>query len=285
MKKTDNLTSKRVLVTGATGFVGRHLIPLLLREKYSVTVTTRDKKKAASFPWHKNVECIQLDLNDETSALQIDNFSSVIHLAWEGLPKYESEFHIKKNLPNNYNFLHQIIRRGVNHILISGSCSEYGMQSGQIKSSAPCYPITRYAFAKNALHNQLRELQQHYNFRLQWARLFYMFGQGQNKNSIIPQLDKAIDTGKEIFNMSEGNQLRDYLPVEEVAEQLLYLFEKKLDGAFNICSGQPISVKKLVENHISKRKSSIKINLGYYPYLDHEPMEFWGKKDISFLEK
>ena len=81
--------------------------------------------------------------------------------------------------------------------------------------------------------------------------------------------------------MSQGEQLRDYLAIEEVANQLFVLFESQKNGAFNVCSGEPISIRSLVESHIEKRGSQIEINAGYYPYLDYEPMEFWGEKDIS----
>ena len=117
---------------------------------------------------------------------------------------------------------------------------------------------------------------------MKWARLFYIYGEGgERNNSILKQLDKAIDDGDKTFNMSQGEQLRDYLAIEEVANQLFVLFESQKNGAFNVCSGEPISIRRLVESHIEKRGSQIEINAGYYPYLDYEPMEFWGEKDIS----
>ena len=90
-------------------------------------------------------------------------------------------------------------------------------------------------------------------------------------------LDRAIDRGDESFNMSGGEQLRDYLPVAEVAARLVTLVEHSdLSGTINICSGTPISVRRLVENRIAERNANITLNLGHYPYPDYEPMEFWG---------
>ena len=104
-----------------------------------------------------------------------------------------------------------------------------------------------------------------------------MYGEGQNPNSLLPLLDKAIDRGDAVFNMSGGEQLRDYLPVTGVTERLVRLMEHpELSGIVNICNGVPISVRHLVENRIDERGANIKINLGHYPYPDYEPMAFWG---------
>jgi dTDP-6-deoxy-L-talose 4-dehydrogenase (NAD+) len=107
-----------------------------------------------------------------------------------------------------------------------------------------------------------------------------MYGKGQNQKSILAQLDNAINNKDAIFNMSGGEQLRDYLPVEAVAEQIFCLFESNKSGVSNVCSGNPISIRRLVEERIKERNSAITINLGRYPYLEYEPLAFWGVRDI-----
>jgi dTDP-6-deoxy-L-talose 4-dehydrogenase (NAD+) len=80
--------------------------------------------------------------------------------------------------------------------------------------------------------------------------------------------------------MSGGEQLRDYLPVEDVANHIVNLVEHgELDGIYNSCSGDPISVRRLVERRIREKGSNIELNLGHYPYPDYEPMAFWGGTD------
>ena len=91
------------------------------------------------------------------------------------------------------------------------------------------------------------------------------------------QLDRALEKGETVFNMSGGEQLRDYLPVEKVAEYLVKIaIQNQVSGLINCCSGSPISIRKLVENYLEKKQKSIHLNLGYYPYPDYEPMAFWG---------
>ncbi|PTW45709.1 NAD-dependent epimerase/dehydratase family protein [Rhodovulum kholense] len=275
-------TPKKVIITGASGAIGQNLVPIMLSNGYEVQAVTRDLENARNLKWFKDVNFVQMDINQTSDGLDVNSETGIIHLAWQGLPNYKSEFHIGSNLPSNYNFLKALIERGARHVLVSGTCAEYGMQCGKIKSSAPTHPNTQYAYAKDSLHKQLRFLQQQHDFILKWARIFYIYDQvGRRTNSIISQLNKAIDSKEEDFNMSGGEQLRDYLTVEEVAQQLFYLFEDYHDGAFNICSGEPISIRRLVENHIKKRKSNIRINLGFYPYPDYEPMAFWGERDVS----
>ncbi len=141
----------------------------------------------------------------------------------------------------------------------------------------PTHPANPYALAKDTLRKFMEELKHQHTFTLQWARLFYMYGPGQNPNSLLAQLDRAIDNGEPVFNMSCGEQLRDYLPVEVVASRLVALLEHpQYNGVVNICSGEPISVRRLVEQHHARRGADIQLNLGHYPYPDYEPLAFWG---------
>jgi nucleoside-diphosphate-sugar epimerase len=104
-----------------------------------------------------------------------------------------------------------------------------------------------------------------------------MYGAGQSKKSLIPQLEKAIENGDEVFNMSRGDQLRDYLPVEKVAEIIVKCaLQDSVQGILNCSSNRPISVLDLVKKHLKKKHKNIKLNTGYYSYPDYEPFHFWG---------
>jgi dTDP-6-deoxy-L-talose 4-dehydrogenase (NAD+) len=162
-------------------------------------------------------------------------------------------------------------------VLVTGTCFEYGLASGALAEQLPTAPVSAYALAKDTLRKMLQALQASEQFTLQWARLFYMHGPGQNANSLLSQLDRAIDAGAGHFDMSGGEQLRDYLPVQAVALRLAALLgQPACEGVVNVCSGEPISVRRLVEQHIAARGSAIQPRLGVYPYPDIEPMAFWG---------
>jgi dTDP-6-deoxy-L-talose 4-dehydrogenase (NAD+) len=205
----------------------------------------------------------------------------IIHLSWQGLPNYKELFHFEKNLPNNYYFLKNMVESGCKKVVVIGTCFEYGMQSGLLKEDLETKPDNPYALAKDTLRKYLEQLQKQVDFNLKWIRLFYIYGKGQNPNSILSQLEVALENGEKVFNMSGGEQLRDYLPVKKVAEYIVKIsLQDKINGIINCCSGKSISIRKLVENYLTKNNKSIELNLGYYPYSDYEPMAFWGDDEL-----
>jgi nucleoside-diphosphate-sugar epimerase len=276
----------KILVTGATGFVGRHVIPFLLKQGHAVTAVARNAAKAQGFTWYQVTRFIAGDIHNSGDDLvdMIGWQDAVLHFAWPGLPHYKDLLHFEENLPAAYRFLKLLVENGAKHLLVTGTCLEYGMQERCLSEEMLANPSNPYALAKDTLRKFLEELKKVHSFKLQWARLFYMYGPGQNPNSLIAQLDQALAAGERVFNMSGGEQLRDYLPVEETARRLVMLLEHpECEGIVNICSGSPISVLRLVEKHVEERKAQIKLNLGYYPYPDYEPMAFWGSTE-KFLK-
>ena len=268
----------KILLTGGTGFVGNYVIRELINHNHLVTCIYRNKKKLELFSWKDKVELINADIYEDISYLKnINNPDALIHLAWSGLPNYQSDHHTKLNLPGDIKFLKRILNKGIKQILVTGTCFEFGKQYGPLSPNMPTYPDNPYAVAKDELRKWLQAFNHQNDFILQWVRLFYMYGIGQNYNSIISQLDRAIDNKENIFNMSGGEQLRDYLKITEVAKRLVNLIENpNINGIQHCCNGEPISIRRLVEEHIKKRNSSIKVNLGYYPYPEYEAMAFWG---------
>jgi len=270
---------KKILVTGATGFIGNYVVSELLKKGHEVIATSRNTAKVELFEWYPQVSYIQCDLNN----MKDDFFhffqqpDLLIHLAWEGLPNYKGLFHLEENLFSNYRFIKNIVTHGLKYLVVTGTCFEYGMQKGALREDLETKPDNPYGLAKDCLRKFLEQLQKKIDFDLKWIRLFYTYGEGQNPNAILAQLDKALDDGKDNFNMSGGKQLRDYLPVEKVAEYIVKIaMQNKVHGIINCCSGIPISIRKLVENYLKEKQKNIHLNLGYYPYPDYEPMAFWG---------
>jgi nucleoside-diphosphate-sugar epimerase len=270
----------KILVTGATGFVGRHVVSTLLGRGHSVVVVARNAEKARSLSWFTQVEFISCDLHrDFRPALSGGSQpAALIHLAWPGLPNYHDFFHLGRNLPADLAFLEAAVDAGLSQIMVAGTCLEYGMQYGPLTEQSGTTPTTAYGLAKDALRKSLEFLQQQKPFTLQWMRLFYMYGDGQNPNSLLAQLDRAIDEDAPSFNMSAGDQLRDYLPINAVAANFALAIENPLTcgGVINCCSGTPISVLDLVLQHRRSRSSAIELRRGHFPYPDYEPMAFWG---------
>lgn len=269
----------KVAVTGATGFIGRHALSELARHPVEVVAVVRDLATAKlGVPV---ADIVQMDIESPPfdAYERMGRPDVLIHLAWGGLPNYRSLHHFEQQLPLQYRFLSSLVRSGLSGLVVTGTCFEYGMQSGQLSEAMDTRPANPYGFAKDTLRRQLDFLRRSQPFALTWARLFYMYGDGQSENSLLPQLTKAVGRGDDVFNMSGGEQLRDYLSASEVAKNLVILALNKADiGSVNICSGKPISIRKLVERWIDENGWEIKLNLGYYPYPDYEPLAFWGDR-------
>jgi len=273
----------KVAVTGASGFIGRHVLAEL--SKHAVDVVAVTRKNAHLQDLCDVVQVVELDVANPGP----DDFEKLgrpdvlIHLAWDGLPNYKSLHHYETELPRQYQFLKSLIEGGLPSLLVTGTCFEYGMQSGALSVKMPTMPNNPYGYAKDALRQQLAYLRMEKEFTLTWARLFYMYGDGQPASSLYPKLREAVSRGDKTFDMSGGEQLRDYLPVTEVARKIVQLALNGNDVPIvNICSGKPISVRKLVEQWVRDNHWDVQLNLARYPYPDYEPMAFWG--EVSPLE-
>lgn len=272
---------KKILVTGATGFIGNHVVAGLVEKGYDVTATSSSVSKAELMQWYPHVKYIAFNLAGFDDTIDYyDHFGSpdiLIHLAWEGLPNYKESFHTEINLPRHYAFLSNLVRNGLADITITGTCFEYGMKEGMLAETMECEPANPYAIAKNELRKQVEALAKDKGIVFKWVRLFYMYGEGQSPKSLISQLDKALEANETVFNMSGGEQVRDFLPVEEVAAGITRVAtQDKVTGIINCCSGKPVRVKQFVSDYLQKKGKTIQLNLGYYPYPDYEPMSFWG---------
>ena len=271
------MSKLKIAVVGATGFIGRHVVTELLKYDVDIVATYYSSKSKLISP--SKVHWLNFDIGKSSDNIfsELGKPDVLIHLTWSGLPNYNSPHHYETELPNQYDFLRKMILGGLKSVVIAGTCFEYGMQSGPLSADMETEPNNSYGFAKDVLRKQLEYLQLKYEFKITWARLFYMYGEGQSEASLLPQLCKAVKERRNSFKMSGGEQLRDYLPVTEVAKQLVLLAQQpKNIGVVNVCSGEPKSVRCLVEQWIEENNWNIELELGYYAYPDYEPMAFWG---------
>lgn len=269
----------KIAVTGATGFVGRHVVAALLDRGVAPALLGRDFSDTPA-AW-KDLPMVGADIGNGAVGLfeRLGRPDVLIHLAWSGLPAYRSSHHFETTLPDQYRFLKCLVEDGLPSLVVTGTCFEYGDRAGALDEAMDPQPTNPYGYAKDALRRQLQYLQSDQPFSLTWARLFYMYGEGQGPNSLVSMLARAVDAGDADFPMSGGEQLRDYLPVAVVADALVRLALTDRDhGVVNVCSGRPIAVRTFVEQWLAERGASMRLGLGHYPYPDYEPMAFWGDR-------
>ena len=189
---------------------------------------------------------MKVDINDKTTwkNLKINKGDKLIFLSWQNLPNYRDDFHILENLHKSINFLKEIAKTDISTVVCAGTCFEYGLQSGCLEESLKTDPINNYAIAKDTLRRVISNYFAKENINLSWLRIFYPYGENQNQNSLIPLLDKAIKNKEKKFNISQGDQIRDFIEIEEVAKVFLKCAENDVNQIINVGSGNPCFYKR-----------------------------------------
>jgi nucleoside-diphosphate-sugar epimerase len=269
-----------VLVTGATGFIGKPVVLKLLADPaIDVVLATRDPDALhRRFP-AAQCETLCLDILDPRSWSELDlsRYSRLLHLAWGALHDFNCIDHMTVHLPCHLAFLHKALAEGIGSLTVAGSCLEYGLRDGCLNEDVPTAPVTQYGLAKDSLRRSLELVRAERPFALKWIRVFYLYGPGQQPKSLLAQLDAAISRGERRFDMSQGTQLRDYLPVEEAADQIVKIFRHPtFEGIVNCASGEPISVRQLVEARLEERGATMELRVGMFSYPKYEPFGFWA---------
>ncbi|MGX2982256.1 NAD-dependent epimerase/dehydratase family protein [Helicobacter sp. 23-1045] len=265
---------KAILLTGATGFIGKQVLKYLLSQNHHIIAPTRNPSKLKSFQNHRNLEIIKHNIYTQDLNVKCD---ILVHLAWSGMDNVRDFSHIETNFMRSLAFLKNALKCGVRQIAVAGSCFEYGTHWGKVSEHFIPNPQTSYGIAKVFLQKALCELQKTYDFRLKWLRIFYLYGEGQNPHSLIPQLQSAINAGQMSFDMSGGEQMRDYLDIQIAAKYIANIaLNDAFDGVCNICSGAPISIRNLLERYLRDTNQKIHLNFGFYPYPNYEPLAYFG---------
>jgi len=238
----------RVLITGGTGFVGQAVLRVLKARGDDVVCITRAGSAERLEGAGQIVETPDLFAQD--AAWWAGNFDTVdmaIHLAWYAEPgKYLTSSRNLDCLSGTLAMAQGAALAGLRRFVGVGTCFEYDLSVGYLATDTPLDPLTPYAAAKAAAFLTLNQYLPQNDVEFLWARLFYLYGAGEDARRLVPYLHQQMRAG-EVAELTSGTQLRDFMDVDAAAALLVADAFSDRTGASNIASGQGITVRQLAE--------------------------------------
>ena len=270
----------KVAITGATGFIGRHVRKFLEQTEHEIVLGVRDRKKVTQLSSNETIAEIQMSEEGLNWFEILGKPDAVLHLAWGGLPNYMDTYHLDVELPMQLRFLRTLLDTGLEKLVVTGTCFEYGASNGATSENQITLPTTSYGTAKDSLRKELVALQAKQNFKLTWARIFYPYGEGQSEYALLSQLKNSVIAGHGEFEVKSGHRILDFINVQKVAEILLKLVEHKDGvGIVNVGTGVSMSVESFVKEQIAINAWDISLKILLGNVREYEPKAFWACTD------
>ena len=277
----------RVLVTGATGFLGSHVTRALVARGADVTALVR----RGSDPWRvadvlPRLELVSADLAEsEASARALQDAAAevVCDLAWHGVGNrfHQDPSQVSANLKAHLDLLATAARAGCRRWIGLGTQAEYGPQSARIDERCPPVPTTLYGAVKLSVSLLGRQLAAQAGMEFVWLRLFSSYGPMDDPGWLIPSVTLRL-LGRERPDLTAGTQKWDYLFVEDAAGAVVEAATAPtLDGVFNLGSGRGVAVRDIVEAIRDLIDPALPLGFGAIPYGPHQIMHL--EADITRL--
>jgi nucleoside-diphosphate-sugar epimerase len=273
---------KTVLVTGATGFIGRFTLPLLLERGYKVYgVTFQGENGFRDGVYWLKADMCQTD--DVKRVVQEAKASHLLHFAWITEPG------VYWNSPENTQWLEcgKLLAREFGEecgkrAVFAGTCAEYDWAHSQLhEDKTPLTPHTLYGETKLNLSRKLGEISLEQGWSSAWGRIFLVYGPYEGQNRFVPAVIKSL-LKKEKGKYSSGTQVRDFLYVKDVADAFVTLLESEEVGEFNISSGQGISLIDFAKKISGQLDNFDCLEFGALPDRKDDPAELIG--DIKLFK-
>ena len=269
-----------VLVTGAAGFVGSRVVRQLLASNFEVAALLRPGSPRPRLQGlEKDIRILEADMADTAAVAALlaqSRPEACIHTAWYAEPgKYLPSPQNLDSLRSSLSLLEELARAGCRHMVGVGTCFEYEMGSQPLREDAPNRPFTLYAAAKLAFMLVAGQRAPQLGMGMAWARLFYVYGPYEDGRRLMPLAINALSAGNE-FKTASGEMVRDYLHIDDVAAALCALSSQRLEGAFNVCSGEAVTIATLMQTLSELLGHPELVQLGAYAPREWDPMYVCG---------
>ena len=251
----------KILLTGASGFVGRHVLACLLRQGLEVAVVGRSR------PLGYSQEFIFSDLLESDAGANVireARASHLIHLAWyaEHGQYWTSPLNLRW-VDASIRLIEAFCESGGRQVVAAGTCAEYDWSNGYcLEDVSPLVPATLYGVSKDATRRLVSHICSAHGIALAWGRIFLPFGPGEDERRLIPSLVRVFMDQSQPFGVN-AQAYRDLLHVDDVASAIAQLLLTNSVGSYNISSGQPTRISDVVRwmGNVSGKDPDIVLNL------------------------
>ena len=263
----------KVLVTGAGGYIGRHVVKNLLDKGHEVL--------ASDFSFKGIDERAQfidepIFSGEKNIFDRLDHPDVLIHMAWRDGFIHNSHAHMA-DLSAHVVFLENMIDGGLKYLTVMGTMHEVGYHEGAIDEDTPCNPMSMYGIAKNALRQTLMLFCKDKDVNLHWLRAYYIYGDDLRGSSIFGKISQAVIDGKKTFPFTTGKNKYDFIHVDKLAEYIVEAsVQDKINGIINVSTGNPVALGEQIEKFIADNNFDIKLDYGAFPDRPYDSPAVWG---------
>lgn len=241
----------KVLITGATGFVGKAVLEALSKYAVDITCMLREGSIPTAIGNNAGYKPVYVsdifDLSEDEWCQHLRGIDLILHLAWFAKPgEYLTSSKNFECLMGTTVLARAAAKAKVSRFVGIGTCFEYDTNAGRLSIRTALNPLTPYAIAKTAAFLTVEQILKDTDTSFLWARLFYLYGKNENPMRLVPYIHSRLKQG-EIVELTKGDQVRDFLDVAIAAEMIVTEALGDSRGATNICSGIGITVRRLAE--------------------------------------
>lgn len=260
---------KRILVTGASGFIGRHALPELVQRSYEVHAVARRILPLDGVRWHS---ADLLDASASDALVREIKPSHLLHLAWYAEPgKFWTSDLNRQWVDASAALLRSFCANGGQIAVAAGTCAEYDWREGICdEERTALVPVTEYGRCKNAARFQMKETCQIAGISWSWGRIFHLYGPHEHPARFVPSVIRALLADEDALCTS-GHQVRDFLHVADVAAAFVAMLDRPGAGALNVGCGQPLSLAELAQRIATIIGRPERLRLGARPISPDDP--------------